>query len=1109
MKKIIYITLLLLCCCFGIQAQELLPLVGNWRFTTTGTASADGKIYSGDVTLTGQWGDMGGGAWGGEVSPGGKHTITINVAEPLPEGFQWKVNYVDTSDDNAQYVSFDAGQTSFSFEFDQTYTFLSLQWTKSESVTIHVLSVERVKEGERLKPELSFTPASVRLQPGEPFTAPVLNNPHGLPVTYTATSNPEGLLTVNNTTGVATLGEGEGNGTVTATFAGNEEYAPGSASYNVVVKTKVVGDIPLVYNVENTGAAANPVLPSKDEAKKVDPLPDPLEWSDGSGRVTDFSDWSLRRGEIAREIQHYEIGTKPEVDPSAISASMDGNTLNVDVTVNGETLHLSATINYPSTGTAPYALMIGTSGISLPSAVYSSRPIATMTFSESQVNSYSQMGSAPGRGNYEFDRLYPELVNNGAYSEWAWGLSRLLDGLQQLGPEVTKIDMAHIGVTGCSYAGKMALFCGAFDERVALTIAQEPGGGGAAAWRYSRWMNAQPDAESVEGLDNTDYNWFMNSLRDTYNGKNVSYLPHDHHELAAMVCPRALLMLGNPDYTWLADPSGYVSMNGAMKVWEQFGIEDRVGYSIVPGHGHCQLPEVQYPEVEAFIDKYLLGKDDVDTEVRIAPSSYSNIDLDWWIGWWGQREPEEFGADPVVYEGPEAGTEQQLPLVGNWSSTVTGEAAADGNIYSGTVNFRGQWGEVGGKAWGADVTEGTKHVITVRCAQPIPEGLQWKLGYKDEYGENLGETYPAIEINGNESKITLEQSYWYLAVQRYSSSAIDPIEILSATRDVYLTNFTPSSEDLQVLVDYGAEIEGHETSPNGLPATVSIPGNWGDVKLWGEAFDINEYPRYRIELEQAPGSDGLLQMFVRNQAQADAYGGHYYPFAADQTVMEGAFNPDDLGDDPVVVQFALQNMTGNTVETVVKDVTLYKTDNSPVATSGLVANGWNPATIVPFGSEPVYEGTVDFTQQYAYVGPYSGTVDMGTFHRFTFYTDAPIPADFQMITVIGEDAQTTAVEATGNEYSFDVYDDYTFLALQYIGEGTPAIHFNRITREICEIDPTLTEITDMESTAAIEVLKVQIYNLSGQVQSHLQKGVNIVRETLSNGKVRTRKIMMK
>jgi hypothetical protein len=32
---------------------------------------------------------------------------------------------------------------------------------------------------------------------------------------------------------------------------------------------------------------------------------------------------------------------------------------------------------------------------------------------------------------------------------------------------------------GCSYADKMALFAGAFDERIALTIAQESGGGGA------------------------------------------------------------------------------------------------------------------------------------------------------------------------------------------------------------------------------------------------------------------------------------------------------------------------------------------------------------------------------------------------------------------------------------------------------------------------------------------------------------------------------------------------------------------------------------------------------------------------------------------------------
>ena len=399
--------------------------------------------------------------------------------------------------------------------------------------------------------------------------------------------------------------------------------------------------LPLVYETENTGIKANPVLPTFAEGNRVDPLPDPLIWSDGSGRITDFKDWSLRRGEIAKEIQHYEIGTKPVVDPSAVKARMDGDTLKVVVTIGDQSLSLSALISYPSTGEAPYPLMIGTSGIALPKSIFEQRPIATMIYREAQVNNYSQFGARfgkkpAGRGNYDFDRLYPDLKDNGAYSEWAWGLSRLIDGLQQLGPEVTKIDTKHIGVTGCSYAGKMALFCGAFDERVALTIAQEPGGGGAAAWRYSRYLNIQPGAEPVENLDKTDYNWFKESMRENYGGDSVSYLPHDHHELAAMVCPRALLMLGNPDFVWLADPSAYVSMNGAIKVWEQFGIEDRVGYSIVANHGHCQLPEVQFPEVEAYIDRFLVGKDNQNTKVRIAPESYKDIDLDWWIGWWGK-----------------------------------------------------------------------------------------------------------------------------------------------------------------------------------------------------------------------------------------------------------------------------------------------------------------------------------------------------------------------------------------------------------------------------------------------------------------------------------------
>lgn len=364
--------------------------------------------------------------------------------------------------------------------------------------------------------------------------------------------------------------------------------------------------LPLAYQVENTGAAfAKPAMPAANELPVIKDLPDPLKGVNG------FSDWARKRSEIAALIQHYGIGEKPAVKKENIKARMSGDTLIVDVTVNGQTLTLTSEIRYPKTGKAPYPLMIGSSMIALPRQLFDDRPIATMNFHEKQVNDYGQWGKHHERGEHNFDRLYPHLKDNGAYSEWAWGFSRLIDGLELLGPEVTKIDTKHIGVTGCSYAGKMALYCGAFDERVALTIAQEPGGGGAAAWRYSHLQ------DSVENLDKTDYHWFLESQLTNFHGDSVYQLPYDQHELCALVCPRALLLLGNPDYKWLADDAMLVSAKAAKKVWERFGIADRMGWSIVGGHGHCQLPESQWPEVLAFIDKFLLGKDTNTNDIRV------------------------------------------------------------------------------------------------------------------------------------------------------------------------------------------------------------------------------------------------------------------------------------------------------------------------------------------------------------------------------------------------------------------------------------------------------------------------------------------------------------
>ena len=111
--------------------------------------------------------------------------------------------------------------------------------------------------------------------------------------------------------------------------------------------------------------------------------------------------------------------------------------------------------------------------------------------------------------------------------------------------------------------------------------------------------------------------------------KNVNRLPIDHHEVAALIAPRALLVLGNPDYEWLAEESNYVSCQAARKVWETFGIADRMGFSIEGGHMHCMVPKSQY--AEAFVDRFLLGKK-VDTNITKA-DIYKDVDYMKWIPW--------------------------------------------------------------------------------------------------------------------------------------------------------------------------------------------------------------------------------------------------------------------------------------------------------------------------------------------------------------------------------------------------------------------------------------------------------------------------------------------
>jgi len=336
--------------------------------------------------------------------------------------------------------------------------------------------------------------------------------------------------------------------------------------------------------------------------KSNSPLPDPFAMNDGT-RISTKEQWACRRNEVKKDLEQYEIGQKP--DPSTITelkATLDGSTLSVKVTTKDGNITLTSKVS--GSGNCVAIGMNGNAG-----NISGCRQIP---FSHDQVVKYA-MGNDTHDKNDPFYKVYPSLVGKiGKYAAWSWGISRLIDGIVQVKDQLN-VDVSKIGLQGCSYAGKMALFGGALDERVALTVAQESGGGGINSWRLSQAFTTRTKI-NVEKIDNTSGIWFLSSMKNL----NPTQLPHDHHELVAMIAPRAVIVLGNPPYDWLGDESGYKSVMAAKEVWTALGVPGNIGYDFTGGHEHCQAASSQVTSVNTFVNKFLKGQS-ANTEITIQP----------------------------------------------------------------------------------------------------------------------------------------------------------------------------------------------------------------------------------------------------------------------------------------------------------------------------------------------------------------------------------------------------------------------------------------------------------------------------------------------------------
>jgi hypothetical protein len=146
----------------------------------------------------------------------------------------------------------------------------------------------------------------------------------------------------------------------------------------------------------------------------------------------------------------------------------------------------------------------------------------------------------------------------GTLAAWAWGLSRMVDALEQ----VPDVDASRIATVGHSRRGKAALLAAALDERIAMTIPHQSGTGGAT-------LSRSYGGESVFAITTFFPHWFDGLFAAFANEE--PRLPIDQHLLVALVAPRPLMASEGLEDDW-ADPEGArLSVQAASPVYELLG----------------------------------------------------------------------------------------------------------------------------------------------------------------------------------------------------------------------------------------------------------------------------------------------------------------------------------------------------------------------------------------------------------------------------------------------------------------------------------------------------------------------------------------------------------
>lgn len=283
-------------------------------------------------------------------------------------------------------------------------------------------------QGSKPSPEMSFPEESYSATLGETFTAPALTiTPNTLTVTYS--SSDTSVATVNETSGEVNL-LAAGETTITATFAGNDDYRSATASYDLTVTDPNAPD----------GKIDNPY------------------------RVQDVIDGTAKGNDVY--VKGYIVGeyVGKTTAPRTSGFTTDGNIAIADVFTTAPT----------ASGSIPVQLPTNALKSAWGNLTNNGEFITYEVLLKGNVDTYFTVNGIKGTSEVSATGVYVKIASSGKSSYCASDAIELVDGVNAyIVTNVTSTSATMTQLTGAVPANEGIMLVGTGDAEYTLPIATE------------------------------------------------------------------------------------------------------------------------------------------------------------------------------------------------------------------------------------------------------------------------------------------------------------------------------------------------------------------------------------------------------------------------------------------------------------------------------------------------------------------------------------------------------------------------------------------------------------------------------------------------------------